>query len=433
MASKNDIAWNTVFKELNILESINKKGHALISATTLKQIGGREPRLMAKQDTLESRPEKFRENHLVILPIKNGEYIIFRDPHHRSYYEFGLDLGTIPIEKHASSSYIDSIETLDLSSITSEFQAIDYANIVSILKTFTNESGLFLTIRGRLRSGSFTVTLPDQDTAIQINGVQIEIDSGYEGSNGIYLIEAKIGKRQDFHIRQLYFPWKDWSAKSEKPVIPIFFTYTNGLFYLITFRFGEQYGDIEIVDQKCYSVDEDPVLTINYQNISSTIHVDSFEPQSVPFPQANDLDKIIDLVVSFNDELNAKEAIADYFEFDDRQGDYYANAGIYLGFLARKSARGKFSLTSLGYELKRCRTRRCRSGLLLSQLFKRPTFRHSIGLLRQRQFNLDAVTVEEIAGFVQRFDSRYNEVTRLRRASTVKSWLKWVNTNIWFE
>ncbi len=398
----------------------------------LKEISGREPRLMAKQDTLESRPEIFRRNHLVILPIKNGEYVIFKDTDHRSYYEFNPDLTSLPIETHLSASQIDEIETLNLSSITSEFQAIDYANIVSILKTYTDESNLCLTIRGKLRSGSFSITLPDQRTPILINGVQIEIDSGFEGSNGIYIVEAKLGRRQDFHIRQLYFPWKDRSSRSIKPVIPIFFTYSNGLFYLTTFKFGENYGDIEIIKQKCYSVDEDPVLTISYQNLTDTIQADPSEPSFVPFPQANDLDKIIDMVISFSEELNTKDAIADHFEFDERQGDYYANAAIYLGFLDRGLTQGSFTLTSLGQDLQRCKTRRCRNGFLLFQLFKRPVFRYAIGMSRKSD-NIGSIAIDDVSAIIKRFDPRYNEITSRRRASTVKSWLKWIKVNIHFE
>jgi hypothetical protein len=146
MTSKHDAAWNKVFEELQLLDAINANGHVLISATTRKEIGGREPRLMAKQDTLESRPGIFRRNHLVILPTKNGEYIIFRDMHHRSYFEFDLDAGTISVGPHASTPHIDAIETLDLSTNTREFQAIDFAHIVSTLKIYTNEPDLFLTI-----------------------------------------------------------------------------------------------------------------------------------------------------------------------------------------------------------------------------------------------------------------------------------------------
>lgn len=432
MPSKNDSAWNKVFAELNFLERINTEGYANVSAVTLKEVGGREPRLMAKQDTLESRPEIFRRNHLSILPTTNGEYIVFKDPHKKSY--FSLDSGSlsIPVERHASESSADSIETLNLGTISSEFQAIDYAHLVSVLKSFTGETNLRLTIRGKSRSGSFQVTLPDGPT-ITIEGVQIEIDSGYEGSRGIYLIEAKLGKREDFHIRQLFYPWKEWSQKVRKPVIPVFFAFSNGLFYLFQFRFGEQYGDMEIIKTKCYSVDEDPILAIHFEALAQATQVEAIEPNFVPFPQANDLDKIIDLIVSFNDELSTKEGIAEYFEFDERQGDYYANAAIYLDFLGRGEARGRFTLTPLGQELQRCKTRRCRNTLLLTQLFKRPTYRYSIELLNNAQFNVDSVAIDDISDLIQQFDIRYNEVTRYRRASTVKSWLKWIHANIRFE
>lgn len=432
MTSKNDSAWNKVFAELNFLDRINAEGYANVSAVTLKEVGAREPRLMAKQDTLESRPEIFRRNHLSILPTTNGEYVIFKDPHKKSYFSFDLGASPIPVECHASESSVDSIETLNLGTISSEFQAIDYAHLVSVLKSFTGETNLRLTIRGKSRSGSFQVTLPDGPT-ITIEGVQIEIDSGYEGFRGIYLIEAKLGKREDFHIRQLFYPWKEWSQKARKPVIPIFFALSNGLFYLFQFRFGEQYGDMEIIKTKCYSVDEDPVLAIHFDALSQTTPVDATEPDFVPFPQANDLDKIIDLVVSFNDDLSTKEGIAEYFEFDERQGDYYANAAIYLGFLDRGEGSSQFSLTDLGGELKRCRTRRCRNGILFNQLLKRPTFRRSIEISRDSHFDINAIRIEEIAEIIQRFDARYNEVTRRRRASTVKTWLKWIAANIRFE
>lgn len=432
MPSKNDSAWNKVFADLNFLERINTEGYANVSAVTLKEVGGREPRLMAKQDTLESRPEIFRRNHLSILPTTNGEYVIFKDPHKKSYFSFDSGASPIPVERHASESSADSIETLNLGTISSEFQAIDYAHLVSVLKSFTGETNLRLTIRGKSRSGSFQVTLPDGPT-ITIEGVQIEIDSGYEGSQGIYLIEAKLGKREDFHIRQLFYPWKEWSQKIRKPVIPIFFAFSNGLFYLFQFRFGEQYGNMEIIKTKCYSVDEDPVLAIHFDALAQATPVDAAEPVFVPFPQANDLDKIIDLVVSFNDELSTKEGIAEYFEFDERQGDYYANAAIYLGFLDREEGSSQFSLTEIGGELKRCRTRRCRNGILFNQLLKRPTFRHSIEILRDSHFNVNSIRIEEIVDVIQQFDSRYNEVTRRRRASTVKTWLKWIAANIRFE
>ncbi len=84
MSSKNDRNWNKVFAELNFLERINTEGYEGVSTVTLKEVGAREPILMAKQDTLEVRPEISRKNHLSIFPDTNGEYVIFKDPHERS-------------------------------------------------------------------------------------------------------------------------------------------------------------------------------------------------------------------------------------------------------------------------------------------------------------------------------------------------------------
>lgn len=93
--------------------------------------------------------------------MKNGEYVIFKDPHKRSDFSFDFCSTPIPVVRHVTESSVDSIETRNLGTISSESQAIDYTNIISVLKSFTGESNLNLTIRGKSRSGSFQGTLPD--------------------------------------------------------------------------------------------------------------------------------------------------------------------------------------------------------------------------------------------------------------------------------
>jgi hypothetical protein len=434
MTTKGDEAWNKVFQSLNLLNTIESEGFVQISATTLKEIGQREPRLMAKQDTLNSRPEIFKRQHLSILPIKNGEYIIYRDKKGQSYFKYDSSFNGIPIEIYDPSPVSETLESLSISSISSEFQAIDYANLVSLLKTFTNESQLYLTIRGKLRSGNFNLHLPDSNKQIEVGGVQIEVDSGYEGKNGIYLLEAKIGKRDDFHIRQLYYPWKDWSQKTAKPVIPIFFVYSNGVFYLTKFRFGEDFGELQILESRSFAIDEDPILSVNFEELINSTVVDASESESVPFPQANDLDKIIDIITSFSEDLKTKEQISEYFEFDERQGDYYANAAIYLGLLSRDpDNNGSFILTDLGKAMRHCSNRRCRNRQLLIQLLKRPSFRSTILLVKDFNFNPGDVDLDDVARIISANDRRYNYITSRRRASTVKSWMKWICENIRFE
>jgi len=72
--SKNDKAWEFLFKKHQILDSINLTGQFIITADQIKET--REPRLMAKADTSESLPIIFKENNLGILPISRNSYII---------------------------------------------------------------------------------------------------------------------------------------------------------------------------------------------------------------------------------------------------------------------------------------------------------------------------------------------------------------------
>ncbi len=66
----------------------------------------------------------------------------------------------------------------------------------------------------------------------------------------------------------------------------------------------------------------------------------------MPFPQANDIDKIIDLILNFNNGLNNKWAISEFFGFDERQGDYYGNAAVYLGLLQKNNDNSEFEINS---------------------------------------------------------------------------------------
>lgn len=73
--SKNNEAWNLLFKKYNINDEINKNGYFEITADEIKT-SGREPRLMTKFDSSENLPDIFKSNELAILPIKRGLYII---------------------------------------------------------------------------------------------------------------------------------------------------------------------------------------------------------------------------------------------------------------------------------------------------------------------------------------------------------------------
>ncbi|MES5811102.1 hypothetical protein ABKP99_02990 [Mammaliicoccus sciuri] len=65
--NKNDIAWEELFEEHKILESIENKSVFKIKSADINKY--RESRLMAKFDREHELPQIFKANNLSILPI----------------------------------------------------------------------------------------------------------------------------------------------------------------------------------------------------------------------------------------------------------------------------------------------------------------------------------------------------------------------------
>ena len=432
--SQHDAAWQRVFEHTDLLRQIQEQGFAYISAKQLKTFGRREPRLMAKQDTLSARPAIFREHDLSIFPVENGQYVIFHDPEQKSYFRFDASLDRLPQQQYTSKIDLYSFETYPVNQRLSESQAIDFAVVSFLLQHFLEDEQLHLTIRGRLRSGSFHFTLPTRQQQIQVSGVQIEVDAGYESSDRIYLLEAKVGKREDFHIRQLMYPYLEWSQRSRKEVVPIFLIYSNGQYYLVQFRLSQVFGELTVVKKQCYIINESLRASINLLHLLEQVRAET-EPQDIPYPQADDLDKVVDIIQLIEAGSTSKAEISDYFDFEERQGDYYLNAAAYLGFIKR--TRQQFTLTTSGRHFCDIRSRSERTVLLITHLLQKPTFRAIFQRLSDQQqhlrlfenyWSVDELDQAEIASIIQTHTA-LNQQTASRRALTARSWVKWVLKN----
>lgn len=69
-------AWQTIFEEMPILDSVRDFGFFDISADEIKRITKREPRLLTKIDFQKSLPKVMERDGLSILAIENGRYRI---------------------------------------------------------------------------------------------------------------------------------------------------------------------------------------------------------------------------------------------------------------------------------------------------------------------------------------------------------------------
>lgn len=213
---KNDEAWARFFAGTDTLGAIADKGYCYITAPQLQQVTGREPRLLAKLDTLNDRPKVFCDHELTIFPVKNGEYVLFQDPHNKTYFRLSdEDLALTP-RKYRSKAPLEAYASFPGLHRLNESQALDFALLSSLLHEFTGDTDLHLVIRGRTFSGEFQFDLPQVSHTVQVNSVQIEVDGGYESREAIYLVEAKTGRRQDFNIRSPASNWPNCSTARPK-------------------------------------------------------------------------------------------------------------------------------------------------------------------------------------------------------------------------
>lgn len=121
-----------------------------------------------------------------------------------------------------------------------------------------DDSSLVLTIRGRKYTPNFTCHIGNNE--LEISSVQTEVDAGYEGRTSIVLIEAKNFSASDVIIRQLYYPFRQWTENTNKIVYPVFFEKReiNGenIFYIWQFHFTDilDYNSIKLVKSGRYRI-----------------------------------------------------------------------------------------------------------------------------------------------------------------------------------
>ena len=108
------------------------------------------------------------------------------------------------------------------------------------------------------------------------------------------------------------------------------------------------------------------------------------------------------------------------------QSDYYANAAIYLGFLARSNY--GFTMTNMGLHFIGMRSLSTRTELMVEQIRRRPVFRAVFDRWKWHNLNLDALSQEKVAALIAAYTPLSGSTPR-RRASTVMQWLRWVQHN----
>lgn len=425
---KNDNAWREVFRGCHVLDQIDESGKCCLKAEELKRYGNREPRLMAKIESKYNIPSVLKEHKLCILPYEaRGNYII-------GHFDAFIDIDYSPGRCEPEPIHVEQIyDTLNPYSISKEPSAILSAFNYGILGRITgdHDTELRMTNFGRESTAEFEYrignVLGGEPYEIHVNGSQLEMDGVFESDDCIINIEAKIGTRDDFLARQLYYPYRLIENKTDKDILNVFLTYSGGSIFTHAYKIDEpdNYNSFRLVESRRFDFFEE----ISISEVSDIVrHVRiTDEPVGIPFPQADSMQKIIDAMELINrypfitdGDLAYKMAI------DKRQGGYYSNACKYLGLIERVRTGSSYEncLSRKGKEILNMPLK-MRMLEVIRLIARHDIFNHFLNeYLEQSSLPKREDVVDYLINNIDKMNS--DSVTPNRRASTVISWIGWI-------
>lgn len=418
--TKNDVAWEQLFEQLDIVNQISKEGSFEITAKDINKV--REARLMTKFDHKTNLPKIFLDNKLSILPITRGSYVISQFEAYKNFEDINGEINRVNFPEH--------IVSIDYDNITSEATAINCAYVSGILRDFTEDEALVPTVSGRMSSKTFDFNIQNRVTnkkmPITVINSQIEIDGGYEGIESLALIEAKNSISSDFLVRQLYYPYRLWSSNIHKQVKPIFLVYSNGIYNLYEYKFEDDnnYNSLYLVKQKNYSIEAGDITLDDIINVYKDVEIIP-EPE-IPFPQANSFKRIINLCELLYQNNMTKDDITMNYDFDPRQTNYYSDAARYLGVVNKKREKGniEFFLNDEGQAIFKLRYK-ARQLKFVELILKHKPFYDAF----TKCLNSGEIPAKNEIVRIMESTSVYgisSENTYGRRASSITGWLNWI-------
>lgn len=418
-------AWQKLIEKYDILNRVETDGIFHIKASEIKEF--KEPRLMAKWDCTAALPSVFKDNNLNILPDSRnsyvmGDFLLYEDIPELEEAVNKMDYVELP-----------EYETIDVNNISSESNAINVLILSGILDNFLEDEGTVETFNGRMGTGKFDFvidTLRGKKQRISVKNAQCEIDGGFENENNVIIMEAKNVLNEDFHVRQLYYPYRLWKNKVSKPIRLIFSIYSNMIFRLFEYRFVDEndYSSIELVKTKNYSLQDTTIEIEDLIQVRTNTEVCYLDNQNedlkVPFIQANSFERVISLLENIKDNPMTTQQIAELMQFDERQSDYYYNAGAYIGLFEKKREdnQTKVFLTKLGKEVFDLNYKQ-RQLKFVQLILQHKIFAECFDMILYNQGEMpDKKVIENM----MREYNVCNEGQIIRRASSVQGWLKWI-------
>ena len=423
--------WQAIQEKYGILEQVESKGFALITSKEINKTQLSYPhlkfeaRLLTHFDNAQQQPDLFLENDLSILPFHRGSYIIGR---FNIFTSVATSLDSIEVRTIPAKVDLFSLQEQNLAN---ETMGLNFAFAHGITADFAGEP-LTATIAGRQNGGNWSYKIESGGNYLELQAMnpQIEIDAGYEGENSIVLVEAKNSLVNEFCLRQLYFPYRCWLSKSNgtgKTIKTFFAAINDAEIYLHEYVFPEpDVFKANLTRSVRYQVASDVLTAVEVRQMIETTPVEP-EHAKTPFPQANSILRTIEIIEYLAKEKNGanKYKLALIYGFDPRQGLYYGDAAVYLGFAYKEN--DTYKASNQGLSFASTLSRKEKNYLIIESLIKHSVFRELILLC----LNSNTIpTTRDIFPILLKNRKDLGPTTVNRRASTIRNWLTWVMNTI---
>ncbi|MFW6017171.1 MAG: type II restriction enzyme [bacterium] len=426
---KCDKIWEKIFDDYPVFSDIKSKGYFSITSDEINSYKGARARLLTKFDYTDSLPYIFQDNSLNILPVTRGTYVIST---FKAYHKLRIDNQIKPVKYKIP----DWIQTIDYNNLTSEAKALNCAYVSGMIKDVAEEVELKFTINGRMSSSTFNFFINnsiDSNKKLQFKNrnSQCQIDGGYEGLNRVLLIEAKNSISKDFIIRQLYYPYRLWNNNLQgfKEIVPVFFIYSSGVFHFLIYKFTDllDYNSLELIMQKSYIIEEEPITLQDIIEIMKSIEI--VDEPKIPFPQADRFERVIDLFETLSENSLSVEGISLHYDFDYRQAQYYSRACMYLGLAINN--KGFIEISKHGKNVMK-KKKRERYLYITKLILQHKPFYELLELYLKKH---GSVTKHEIYQKIMKKNKKIlyktgggvlSDDTLRRRASSIRGWIDWI-------
>ena len=243
----------------------------------------------------------------------------------------------------------------------------------------------------------------------------MEVDMGFEGRDSLLLIEGKAHRRENFLIRQLYYPYRSFRDFQSKDVRAFFLVADSGTFSLWEYRWDDpfDYESIRLSKAASYRLAADTPPVELFASIEPDQSLDIV-------PQADDFEKVAELPLLVSSGVSTPIEWMNHYGITYRQANYYKEAAEAMGLVSADG--GPFVLTAEGRRYVEMEPKK-RGDYLASRILRIPIMNRVFHRVQQSKGS--GVGRDEIARLIEK-TSHLTGSTPPRRASTVLSFFRWM-------